>query len=88
MNARKNNDELRILQTRMQSLQSRKAEIDEELRKLNRKSMYFRYIGTKFRQNEYGTRLDLTVRPRRWYIIWVYIREFFRALMRIKIEWN
>lgn len=52
------------------------------------KSMYFRYIGTKVRQNEYGTRLDLTVRPRRWYIIWVYIREFFRALMRIKIEWN
>lgn len=39
MNARKNNDELRILQTRMQSLQSRKAEIDEELRELNRKAV-------------------------------------------------
>lgn len=42
-------------------------------------------VGTKVRQNEYGTYLSLEVKVRWWYIAWIYVWEFCRALSRVQV---
>ena len=47
---------------------------------------YKKYHGMKVRQDEYGNHIDMIVSIKWWYMVRIYVREFFKALSRIKLK--